>query len=150
MKTEGLIAIIQRLAPSPCPELYESSPHHYTIFIYSRDSSCGIGTVETAWVRFSASARDFSVLHSVHTGSGATLPPIQWVPGALSPGRETELSPASNAEVKNGGAIRLVLQSFPRCGAELIKYRDFDFWLALINLNIIHSATPVSQVVSSL
>jgi hypothetical protein len=37
-------------------------------------------------------------------------PPIQWVPGALSPGikrpeRETDHSPPSCAEVKNGGTI---------------------------------------------
>jgi hypothetical protein len=41
---------------------------------------------------------------------GPTLPPIQWVAGALSPkikrlGREADYSPSSSAEVKNGGAI---------------------------------------------
>jgi hypothetical protein len=41
---------------------------------------------------------------------GPTQPPIQWVPGALSPGlkwqeREADRSLPSNAEVKNGGAI---------------------------------------------
>jgi hypothetical protein len=41
---------------------------------------------------------------------GPTQPPIQWVPGALSPGvklpgREANHSPPTNAEVKNGGAI---------------------------------------------
>jgi hypothetical protein len=41
---------------------------------------------------------------------GPTQPPIQWVPGAPSPGvkrqgRETDHSPPSSAEVKNGGAI---------------------------------------------
>jgi hypothetical protein len=40
----------------------------------------------------------------------ATQPLIQWVPEDLSlnvkfPGRETDLSPPSNADVKNGGAI---------------------------------------------
>jgi hypothetical protein len=43
-----------------------------------------------------------------------THPPIQWVPGALSPGakrpgRKADHSPPSSAEVKNGGAI----PSFP-------------------------------------
>jgi hypothetical protein len=38
------------------------------------------------------------------------LPPIQWVPGALSPGvkrqgREADHSPLPSAEVKKGGAI---------------------------------------------
>jgi hypothetical protein len=41
---------------------------------------------------------------------GPTQPPIQWVPGAVSPGakrhlREADLSPPSSAEVKNSGAI---------------------------------------------
>jgi hypothetical protein len=31
---------------------------------------------------------------------GPTQPPIQWVPGALSPGREADHSPPSSAEVK--------------------------------------------------
>jgi hypothetical protein len=31
---------------------------------------------------------------------GPTQPPIQWVPGALSLGREAENSPPSSAEVK--------------------------------------------------
>jgi hypothetical protein len=39
------------------------------------------------------------------TASGATQPPIQWVPGVLSlgvkwPGREADHSPPSSAEVK--------------------------------------------------
>jgi hypothetical protein len=41
---------------------------------------------------------------------GSTQPPIQWVPGALSPGvkrqgRKADHSPPSIAEVKKGGAI---------------------------------------------
>jgi hypothetical protein len=41
---------------------------------------------------------------------GPTHPPIQWVPRVLSsgiklPGRETDHSPPSSADVKNGGAI---------------------------------------------
>jgi hypothetical protein len=41
---------------------------------------------------------------------GPTQPPIQWEPGAFSPGvqwprREADHSPSSSAEVKNGGAI---------------------------------------------
>jgi hypothetical protein len=41
---------------------------------------------------------------------GPTQPPIQWLPGALSPwikwqGRDANLSPPSSADVKKGGAI---------------------------------------------
>jgi hypothetical protein len=44
---------------------------------------------------------------------GLTQPPVQWMPGALSPGvklpgREADPSPPSNTEVKNGGAIPLL------------------------------------------
>jgi hypothetical protein len=64
----------------------------------------------TAGLRFPAGARDFSLLHSVHTLLGPTQPPIQWVLGALSPGvkqlgHEAGCSPPSGAEVKNGGAV---------------------------------------------
>jgi hypothetical protein len=41
---------------------------------------------------------------------GPIQPPLQWVPGGLSPevkrlGREAGYSPSSSAKVKNGGAI---------------------------------------------
>jgi hypothetical protein len=70
-----------------------------------------MGYVQPAEVRFQAGARDLSLLHSVQTGSGAHPASIQWVPGALYPGakrpgrEETDYSPSSSAEVKNGGAI---------------------------------------------
>jgi hypothetical protein len=37
-------------------------------------------------VRFPAGAKDFSSSLYVQTGSGAHQPPVQWVPGVLSPG----------------------------------------------------------------
>jgi hypothetical protein len=37
-------------------------------------------------IRFPAGARDFSLLHSVQIGSGATQPPIQLILVALTPG----------------------------------------------------------------
>jgi hypothetical protein len=47
---------------------------------------------------------------------GPTQPPIQWVPGALSPrvkrpGRETDHSAPSSAEVKNSGTKTTLLRS---------------------------------------
>jgi hypothetical protein len=53
---------------------------------------------------------DYSLLHSVRPTLRPTLPPIQWVPGALSPGvnrqgREADHSPPSSAEIKKGGVI---------------------------------------------
>jgi hypothetical protein len=55
---------------------------------------------------------------------GPTQPPIQWVPGALSPEikrpvLETDHSPSSSAEAKNGGAIPP-----PFMACLLIKHRD--------------------------
>jgi hypothetical protein len=66
---------------------------------------------------------------------GLTQPPIQWLLGALSPGikrlgREADISPPSNAEVKE--CVELYLHSpqsvfMARC---LVKYRDnFTFYL---------------------
>jgi hypothetical protein len=58
-----------------------------------------------------------------------TQPPIQWVPGALSPrvkrpGREADHSPPSSAEVKNGGDILSLPHTSSWRSAELIKHRD--------------------------
>jgi hypothetical protein len=54
--------------------------------------------------------KNFLFSTSSRQAMGSTQPPIQCVPGALSPGikrpgRETDHSPPTNAEVKNGGAI---------------------------------------------
>jgi hypothetical protein len=61
-------------------------------------------------VQFQAEARDVSLLHRLQSGSGATQPPIQWVPRSLCPEVKqqecvADRSPPSSAEVKNGGAI---------------------------------------------
>jgi hypothetical protein len=63
-----------------------------------------------AKVRFPAGARDFSLLHSMQTGSG--VHPASYpvgtegsFPGVMRPGREAHHSLPSNAEFKNGGAI---------------------------------------------
>jgi hypothetical protein len=66
--------------------------------------------IRTAGVRFPTGGRDFPILCSVQTGSvahsasyamdtGAPFPEVK------RPGREANHSPASSAEVKNGGAV---------------------------------------------
>jgi hypothetical protein len=62
-------------------------------------------TIGGSRVRFLVGAGRFYLHYRVQNGSGATQPPIQWVPGALSlgvkrPGREADHSPPSCAEVK--------------------------------------------------
>jgi hypothetical protein len=64
----------------------------------------------TAWVQSPAGARDFSLLHSEHTGCGAH--PASYAVdvrgsflGVKRPVREADNSPPSAAEVKDGGAI---------------------------------------------
>jgi hypothetical protein len=57
---------------------------------------------------------NFSFHHDIQTGSGARLPPIQWVPGALSLGMkrrrcEADHWPPSGVEVK--GCVKLYLHS---------------------------------------
>ena len=63
-----------------------------------------------AGVGLPAPARKYSVLHSVHTGSGAHPTSCPMGAGSVSqgvkrPGREADRSHPSSAEVKNGGAI---------------------------------------------
>jgi hypothetical protein len=65
-----------------------------------------------------------------------TQPPIQWVPGAFSPGvkqqaLEADHSPPSDARVKNGGAIPPLSLKSSWHGAELIKHRG-NFTLTFI------------------
>jgi hypothetical protein len=59
-------------------------------------------------VRSPAGAKDFFPLASVSRPAlGPTQPPVQWVPGVLSPGvkarpgRDADHSPPSSAEVEN-------------------------------------------------
>jgi hypothetical protein len=65
---------------------------------------------------------------------GPTQPPIQWVPGTLSLGlkwlgREADLSPPSNAEVRNAWNIP-PLPDTPSCRGARLKHRDnFTFYL---------------------
>jgi hypothetical protein len=43
---------------------------------------CGLDS----WGSIPGRVRDFTLLHSVQTGSGPNHPPLQLVPGAFSPG----------------------------------------------------------------
>jgi hypothetical protein len=104
-----------------CPELPSSFKTKAGIFRqnfvkfqsikFNPDNSVGIATgyglddrgsiLERGKILFSTASRP---------ALGPTQPPIEWVPGAISPGvkgpgRETDHSPPSSADVKNGGAI---------------------------------------------
>jgi hypothetical protein len=68
--------------------------------------SINFATGWTAVFRFPADATDSGSTPAL----GSIQPPIQWVPGPLSPavkrpGREADHSPPSSVEVKNGGAM---------------------------------------------
>jgi hypothetical protein len=63
-----------------------------------------------AGVRFPAEATDCSLLHSIQTGSRAhpasyPMGVGNFSPGVKRPDRDTNHSPPSSAEVKNGGTI---------------------------------------------
>jgi hypothetical protein len=63
--------------------------------------------------------------------------PIQWVPGALSPGvkqtgREAHHSPPFSAEVKNGGAIPPFSHASSRCVAT--SQVSFCAWVNVCNM----------------
>jgi hypothetical protein len=83
----------------------------FVSFEMSRDTSVGIAVGCTTGVRFPAGATDFSVLHSVQTGSGANPASDLMGTGGLFPlglkrsGRAADHSPQSSAEVKNGGPV---------------------------------------------
>jgi hypothetical protein len=76
----------------------------------SRDSSVGIATGyglddQGFGVPGPVGSKNFQFSMSSRPALGSTLPPIQWVPGALSPGikrpgREANHSPPAIAEVK--------------------------------------------------
>jgi hypothetical protein len=79
------------------------SPQPLPTATKNRDSSVGIAM---------GYGQDIFLYSSVQTGPalGPTKPPVQWVPGSLSPGakrpgREAGHSPLPNAEIEYGGVI---------------------------------------------
>jgi hypothetical protein len=81
----------------------------YTVFVGTshwkriQNSSVGIATGyglddRGVGVRVPVGSRIFST--SSRPALGLTHPPIEWVPGALSPGREADHSPPTSAEGK--------------------------------------------------
>jgi hypothetical protein len=77
---------------------------------WSRDSSVGIATGWTVGAQFPARERDYSLLHSVQTGSGVHPASYPMDTGALYPGVKPPVHEADHslpfvAEVENGGAI---------------------------------------------
>jgi hypothetical protein len=58
-----------------------------------------------AGVQFTAGAKDFSLLRSVQTDSGAHKASYLMGTGVKQPGHEADHSLLSSAKVKNGGAI---------------------------------------------
>jgi hypothetical protein len=80
-------------------------------FVRSRDSSIDVG-LRAGWPDFHSRKGQENFLNSTATipARGPTQPPIQLLRGSLSlrvkrPGRKSDHSPPSRAEVKNGGAI---------------------------------------------
>jgi hypothetical protein len=79
---------------------FKTETNIYIFFLLypgSRDSSVGIATGWTAWVRLQAGTRNFLFFTASRSTLRLTQPPIQWVPGALSPmikrqGREADHS----------------------------------------------------------
>jgi hypothetical protein len=90
----------------------------------SQDSSVGIVTGYGLDGRGSIPGRDKIFLFSIASrpALGPTQRPIQWVPGALSPGKkqqvcEADHSAPSSAEVKNDGAVCSLLHTSSWRGA---------------------------------
>jgi hypothetical protein len=96
-------------------------------------------------------SKNFSLLNSVHTGSGVTQPPIQWASSGLSlrekrPGCVVDHSPPTCAEVKKGGAV----PPFPRTpswrSAPLITQRG-NFILPFLLLDCFETDTDCEHFV---
>jgi hypothetical protein len=95
-------------------------------------------------VQFLAGTRDLSSLHSVHTGSGVhpatyTMDTKGTFQRNKQPGCETDHSPPSSAEVRNGGAPSIVIMVW--C---LIKQRDFSLLIILMMNSFLQMAKIVT------
>jgi hypothetical protein len=80
------------------------------IYFNSGDSSVGIAATRSPKFDSQQGQEIFLSSTAARLDLGPTQPPIQWIPGTLSPGvkqqrREADHSSPSSAEVKKGGAI---------------------------------------------
>jgi hypothetical protein len=93
------------------------------------DTSIGIATDWSAWGSIPARGEIFLFSIEFRPVVRPAKPPIQFVPGALSPwvkrqGREADHSPPSSTKIKNGGVIHSVPNTSSWCGALLIKHKE--------------------------
>jgi hypothetical protein len=105
-----------------------------------RDSSTGIAKGYRLDYMGSNSGRGKFFLNSTASRPAPrpSQPPIQWLPGAISPevkrpGSEVDHSPPSSVEVKNGGAIPQLPRTSSWCSASLIKHKDI---FTFINIKV--------------
>jgi hypothetical protein len=98
-------------------DLIENTQRDYEMFsvlftIYEPETASRYSDRLRAGVRFPAEAGDYSLLHSIQTGSGAHSGSYRMgregsFPGVKRPGREVDHSSPSSVKVKNGGAVPL-------------------------------------------
>jgi hypothetical protein len=93
--------------------------------------------------------RIFLFTTASRTALGPTQPPIQWVKGALSlgverPGRESDYSPPSSAEVKEWVELYIHSPNTPSWIGAQLKHRDnFTFIFYLYTITLINSGTAL-------
>jgi hypothetical protein len=104
----------EHLSPSSFLLCMQSKAFRYIEICWTREGAGIAKSVERRagrpGFRFPARERKFLFFTVFRPVLGPTQPPIQWVPGALSPGakrpgREPDHSPPTSAEINNGGAI---------------------------------------------
>jgi hypothetical protein len=121
MELEGLLPYPLESSSGAYPEPDQSSPYHPILSLWdqlyyypstygSRDSAVGIATGcglddRGVGVPSPSGIKNFLFSTSSRPGLGPTQPPIQWVPGALSPGvkppgHEANHSPTASVEDK--------------------------------------------------
>jgi hypothetical protein len=92
------------MIPSFCASLRDSLPEFYQLSRYSDGLRTGQPEFDSRHDKI------FLFSTAFRETLGPTQPPNQWVPGEISqevmrPGRESDRSPPSSAEVKNGGTV---------------------------------------------
>jgi hypothetical protein len=97
---------------------YTAATATATVGYYKRSRDSSVGTTTGYWLDGLDSRHRKSFLFSTASGPdlGPIQPPVQWILGAgvfprgvKRPGRETDHSPPSSAEVKKGGTIRPII-----------------------------------------
>jgi hypothetical protein len=125
------------LKPSDKRNLHEVTRLRFVV----RNRGTSVSVATDYGVRFPVGRKDFSVFHSVQTGSAAqpaSNPTSAGIfPGIKLPECEADHSPPSGAEIMNGGAIPHLPNTSLRHCTLLIKHRHDCTFTGSCNISVI-------------